>query len=195
MSNQIKTKKKGNKQNTSKGANNKPYVKKQKKPYDPEKSKNFRKQNETVNEAKKKAANVKVTKRKMSVTRFELKRESFLSGMTLVLSNLPEKISNLFRGSEYSHVEMTRKIVDVLTGHVPNFETRENVLWEFKISANKVTVKTDEYCGFGWVTRSIKDETALNGFRLDYTFYINVFGDNFAMETKLLNAGFKKENK
>ena len=181
-----------------KGANNKPYTKKKKTPYDPNKSKNFcKKQTDSLTDVKRTVASskpIKVTKKKMSVTKFQLVTSNFESGMTNILNNLPKEIENLLRGSEHSHFEMTRKIVDVLSGKVPNFETRENVLWEFKISANKVSVKTDKYCGFGWTVKSIKN--AYNWFSTEYTFTVSVYGDNFEMETKLASAGFKKvENK
>lgn len=59
--------------------------------------------------------------------------------------------------------------------NIPNIEGKKNMLWEFKITAKHVHIKTDRYIGFGWYIGTERQE---NGeYVTKYTFTIDVFGD------------------
>ena len=184
---------------TKKGQNNRPYVKKEKKAYDPNKSKNFMKNSWGAKESTYKAAqantnkDVKVTKKKLEVTKYTRITNDFTSGIIDILTILPESISNLFDCTKdaTTQFDMTRKIAEVAAIKLPNFETRENIFWEYKIAANRVYVKTDEYCSFGWFTKSV--EKVDGNFIPTYSFFIELFGDNFQMESLLKQYGFEEE--
>lgn len=186
---------------TKKGKNNRSYVKNNKKQLGgSNKSKDFmktpsvEKTDSTYKAAQEKPEikNVKVTKRKLEITKFTKETTNFLAGIKEVMRILPESISSLFAEENLiSQINMTKSVAELALQKTPNFETRENILWEFKISANKVYVKTDEYCSFGWVIKSVEKN---NGkFEPTYTFFIQLYGNNFQMESLLKHYDFKEE--
>lgn len=71
-----------------------------------------------------------------------------------------------------------KKIVELAQEHMPNITKRENMLWEFQISANKVSIKTNDYISFGWGIKSDRVESDDNTtFQNIYNFRITLFGD------------------
>ena len=77
-------------------------------------------------------------------------------------------------------------IIDIATKYTPNYITKENTLWEYKISANSVNVKTNQFISFGWNFKNIKSKDGMV-----ISFYITIHGISDKEIEDLLNNGFK----
>lgn len=110
----------------------------------------------TSNETKKKnfKGGKKPMKKKIEMQRFT-KEFSDISDGIADLCDRSEYIFDLLK--ECSPVNalpadlkgFTETIVGIMNKYMPDKEQHKNLLWEYTLSANKISVKTDKYIGFG----------------------------------------------
>lgn len=91
-----------------------------------------------------------------------------------------------------STADIYNRLCDVAKSHVPNPETRENIHWEFHISANKISVKTDQFVAFGWNIRSRKVQ---DQYEVTVDSRITIFGENPLAKKTLEDDGWVVEEK
>lgn len=91
-------------------------------------------------------------------------------------------------GTEENGVESVYgALVDLASKYTPNPATRENMHWEFQISAKKVSIKTGKFVSFGWNILSTKNTTEdKTVYENSYNCRITLFGNNQAIAIKLL---------
>lgn len=128
---------------------------------------------------------------------------------TKLYSNFSEAVEDLCDRSEYIYdliskysaaesglpktlKEMDRTIINIIDDKYPNklYKKGSDLLWEFTISGNRTTVKTDKYIGFGYsaYVNKIQDNIIEN-----YIFSIDVYGDKQAELIDILEEmGWKK---
>lgn len=115
----------------------------------------------------------KPMKKKIEMAKYTKSFTEFKEGFE-TLADMHEKLADLFDQMPNDIAESNAMIIDILRAHRPNKETRENMLWEFHVSANATYVKTDFYIGFGYkpIIGKIQDQDVKN-----FVFSIDVYGD------------------
>lgn len=106
--------------------------------------------------------------------------------------DLISKYSAAENGLPKTLKEMDKTIVKIISDKFPNKIDKKgsDLLWEFAISGNRTTVKTDKYIGFGYSVyiNKIQDNIIKN-----YIFSIDVYGDKQAeLIDTLEEMGWKK---
>lgn len=130
------------------------------------------------------------TKNKMAMNKFvKVSVNDFKSGCLNLMKVLPAEVSELFSGVNPSPEAITKRIAELALEKTPNFTSRENILWEFKIAANKTSVKTDKYCTFGWWVKyhNHKDKEQKD---VQYYFFVSIYDSDFKLEKTLKENGY-----
>ena len=151
------------------------------------------------NKAKKSSNRHNATKRtnknntgRMSINTYRKDYPSFEEGI-LDICNINPKISKMLcidpfnvNKEDITLSKVISMIIDIATKYTPNYITKENTLWEYKISANSVNVKTNQFISFGWNFKNIKSKDGMV-----ISFYITIHGRSDKEIEDLLNNGFK----
>ncbi len=80
-----------------------------------------------------------------------------------------------------------KAIGNALVEHMPSATSKDNILWEYHISANKIFVKTDNFISFGWSGRTIKDQETGKYMKI-YNFFLIIYGAYIKVKEDLLTA-------
>ena len=109
------------------------------------------------------------------------------------LCSTNSKIFNIFKdhtGSIVGHTsaaEVYKRISELMSENLPNPDTRENTLWEFKVSAANVHVKTNQFLSFGWKFKPVATKEGLS-----VTFFVTIFGKSEKEVEELIKHGFEE---
>ena len=132
---------------------------------------------------------VKVNKKRKTVQKFSKTSNDFVATWESLINILPPSIQSLFSDTFATPYDVTKRMAEISLIFTPDLISRENVLWEFKISADKVLIKTDKFISFGWTIKSEKNTEGT--YNITYIFEIYVIGnDDFELERKINNAGY-----
>lgn len=129
-----------------------------------------------------------------SINSINNKKKIMFTRYTKLFGNFQEGVEDLCDRSEYifdllkkhssvdecgipkTMMEMNKTITNIISNKYPNKinQRGSDLLWEFNISGNRTTVKTDNYIGFGYSAyiSKIQNNTIIN-----YLFSIDVYGD------------------
>lgn len=119
--------------------------------------------------------------------------DSFEEAITDMIANNDIVYSILsLSEDDITEEEVYNKICSLPTKYTPNPVTRENILWEYTISANRVSIKTDQFIAFGWNIRSRKVD---DHFESTYYCKITIFGNNAMAKKALEDADWKLEER
>ena len=119
-------------------------------------------------------------KTKIESKNFSKPFSNFYAGITEVYEMscyLKELFENVVEPAD-----VYKKLAEIASDYTPNIESRENMLWEVHISGNRCHLKTNNFIGFGWQIRTVKEGEVYNS---TYTFMINVIGSNPELEAQL----------
>lgn len=87
-----------------------------------------------------------------------------------------------------------KQICLLANDYMPNLTKRENMHWEFRISGNRIFVKTDEFVSFGWIVKSTKVDTDDKSiYENIYNCTITIIGNNPDAIEVLESNGWEKE--
>lgn len=146
---------------------------------------NFNNKNNNGSHNKKPVKKTPISSRKFTKTFTD-----FFEGIEGI-KNTSSAINNLF--NEYQTEETASKAVEDMTrddimeiilniaiNHLPLPVTKQEILWEFTIAANRVMVKTDKFVSFGWQSRKVgADEIII--------FTVVVFGEGHTQDNIINN--------
>ena len=117
---------------------------------------------------------------------FRKKFDSFNDAITS-MKNSNSVVDECLEVEETSTDNVYAALVDLASKHIPNPTTRENMHWEFQISAKKVSIKTGLFVSFGWIILSTKNTSEdRTVYENSYNCRITLFGNNQAEAIKLL---------
>lgn len=130
-----------------------------------------------------------IKKKRLGITNYKKQFKSFeeaIKEMVSIVPQLSDYVLKHYADEEEKTVTIDSvysSIADLFEEHIPNISRRENLLWEFQISANKVSIKTDKFVSFGW---NIKSEKIVNNdcttYQNIYNFRISLFGDEWSQD-------------
>lgn len=87
--------------------------------------------------------------------------------------------------------EINNTILNIAKKNIPDSEKRTNMVWEFKISAGKTTMKTDRYIQFGWTVDSKCINYDKKEYTTSYNFFVMIYGTQQSdVISQLQNAGW-----
>ena len=136
--------------------------------------------------------NKKPMRGKLNIVTYSKSYVNFEDGIK-ELCGTNSKIFNIFKdhtGSIVGHTsaaEVYKRISELMSENLPNPDTRENTLWEFKVSAANVHVKTNQFLSFGWKFKPVATKEGLC-----VTFFVTIFGKSEKEVEELIKHGFEE---
>ena len=115
--------------------------------------------------------------------------DNFGDGIEEII-NIDENLLNVIKDSDDCIPETIDEgintLIRLINENTPNTENKQNLKWEFTVSANRAFCKTEHNLGFGWLTKRDRETKEIT-----YIFTLTIYKPNPNVKAAVEENGWK----